>query len=85
MARSAKPGYKAETVPGPIDTKNTLTYQIGVTNGSGDDGSPNNNSPDTDDNKEVNGRLFAHPFQHTGYSWLEGFGTRCGGICWQSE
>lgn len=70
----SKPGYKAETVAGPIDTKNTFTYQIGVSNGSGDDGSPNNNSPDTDNNKEVNARLFAHPFHHTGYSWLEGLG-----------
>lgn len=75
----AKPGYKAETVAGPIDTKNAFTYQIGVTNGSGDDGSPNNNSPDTDNNKEVVGRLFAHPFQHTGYSWLEGLGLGVAG------
>ena len=75
----SKPGYKTETVAGPIDTKNTLTYQIGVTNGSGDDGSPNNDAPDTDDNKEVNGRLFAHPFQHTGYSWLEGLGLGVAG------
>lgn len=75
----SKPGYKVETVAGPIDAKNTFIYQIGVSNGSGDDGSPNNNSPDTDDNKEVNGRLFAHPFQHTGYSWLEGLGLGVAG------
>ena len=75
----SKPGYKAETVAGPIDTKNTFTYQIGVSNGSGDDGSPNNNSPDTDNNKEVVGRLFAHPFHHTGYSWLEGLGLGVAG------
>ena len=75
----SKPGYKTETVAGPIDTKNTFTYQVGVTNGSGDDGSPNNDSKDTDDNKEVNGRLFAHPFQHTGYSWLEGLGLGVAG------
>ena len=74
-----KPGYKAETVAGPIDTKNAFTYQIGVTNGSGDDGSPNNNSADTDNNKEVVGRLFAHPFQHTSYSWLEGLGLGVAG------
>jgi phosphate-selective porin OprO/OprP len=74
-----KPGYKAETVAGPIDSKNTFTYQVGVSNGSGDDGSPNNNSPDTDNNKEVVGRLFAHPFQHTGYSWLEGLGLGVAG------
>ena len=75
----AKPGYKTETVAGPIDARNTLTYQIGVSNGSGDSGSPNNNSPDTDSNKEVNARLFAHPFQHTGYSWLEGLGLGVAG------
>ncbi|MDD5412532.1 MAG: porin, partial [Methylobacter sp.] len=75
----AKPGYTAETVPGPIDTKNTLTYQIGVTNGSGDDGSLDKASAGTFDNKEINGRLFAHPFQHTGYSWLEGFGLGVAG------
>ncbi len=75
----SKPGYKAETVAGPIDTKNTFTYQVGVSNGSGDDGSPNNNSPDTDNNKEVNARLFAHPFHHTGYSWLEGLGLGVAG------
>jgi phosphate-selective porin OprO and OprP len=75
----AKPGYKAETVPGPIDTKNFFTYQIGVTNGTGDDGSPNYDAKDTDNNKEIDGRLFAHPFQHTGYSWLEGFGLGVAG------
>jgi len=75
----SKPGYKTETVAGPIDTKNTFTYQIGVTNGSGDDGSPNNDAKDTDDNKEVNGRLFANPFQHTGYTWLEGLGLGVAG------
>jgi len=75
----SKPGYKTETVAGPIDTKNTFTYQVGVSNGSGDDGSNDKNSPDTDDNKEVTGRLFAHPFHHTGYSWLEGLGLGVAG------
>lgn len=75
----AKPGYTAETVPGPIDSRNFFTYQFEVDNGSGDDGSPNNNSPDTDDDKEFAGRLFAHPFQHTGYSWLEGLGIGIAG------
>ena len=74
-----KPGYKAETVAGPIDAKNAFTYQIGVTNGSGDDGSIDKSAPDTDNNKEVVGRLFAHPFQHTGFSWLEGFGLGVAG------
>ncbi|MCX7101340.1 MAG: porin, partial [Methylobacter sp.] len=75
----SKPGYKTDTVAGPIDTKNTFTYQIGVTNGSGDDGSIDKSSAGTADNKEINGRVFAHPFQHTGYSWLEGFGLGVAG------
>ncbi|MDD5755156.1 MAG: porin [Methylococcales bacterium] len=72
-------GHTAEKVAGPIDTKNQLTYQFGVFNGAGDDGSANNNAKDTDDNKEFVGRLFAHPFQHTGYSWLEGLGLGVAG------
>ncbi len=72
-------GHTAEKVVGPIDTKNQLTYQFGVFNGAGDDGSANNNAKDTDDNKEFVGRVFAHPFQHTGYSWLEGFGLGVAG------
>lgn len=75
----SKPGYKAESVAGPIDTKNTFTYQVGISNGSGDDGSDDKNSPDRDDNKEVTGRLFAHPFHHTGYTWLEGLGLGVAG------
>ncbi len=72
-------GHEAEKVAGPIDTKNQFTYQFGVFNGSGDDGSPNNNAPDTNDNKEFVGRLFAHPFQHSGYSWVEGLGLGIAG------
>ncbi len=74
----AKPGYKAETVPGPIDSRNFVTYQLGVDNGSGDDGSPNNNGGATYDSKEFVGRVFAHPFQHTN-PWLEGFGIGIAG------
>jgi len=68
------PGHKPETVAGPIDTKNTFTYQFGVTNGSGDSGSPAYNSAGTSNNKELVGRIFAHPFHHSGNSWLEGLG-----------
>ncbi len=81
----AKPGYTAETVPGPIDAKNFITYQLEVDNGSGDDGSPNYDSKDTDDDKEFVGRLFAHPFQHTGYSWLEGLGLGIAGTVGDSN
>ncbi|MSR16634.1 MAG: hypothetical protein EXR89_02380 [Methylococcaceae bacterium] len=72
-------GHHAEKVAGPIDTKNQLTYQFGVFNGSGDDGSPNNDAPDVNNNKEFAGRLFAHPFQYSGYSWVEGFGIGVAG------
>lgn len=74
----AKPGYKADYA-GPVDFRNFISYQLGVFNGSGDDGSPNNNSPDTDDPKEFAGRLWVHPFQHGGNSWLEGLGVGLAG------
>jgi len=70
----SKSGFTTEVVPGPIDARNTFTYQVGVMNGTGDDGSLDKDAKDTNDNKEFVGRLFAHPFQHTGYSWLEGLG-----------
>ena len=73
-----KPGYTAESVPGPIDTKNFLTYQIGVDNGSGDDGSPNNEGKAGYDSKEFVGRIFSHPFQHTN-TVLEGLGVGLAG------
>jgi len=74
----AKPGYTAEKVPGPIDSKNFFTYQLAVENGSGDDGSPNNDGAATYNNKEFVGRVFTHPFQHTS-PWLEGFGIGLAG------
>ncbi len=72
-------GHGAEKVAGPIDTKNQLTYQFGVFNGSGDDGSLAYDAPDTNNNKEFAGRVFSHPFQHSGYSWLEGLGLGVAG------
>ncbi|WKJ91425.1 porin [Methylomonas montana] len=74
----AKPGYKADYA-GPVDFRNFISYQLGVFNGSGDDGSPDKNSPDTDDPKEFAGRLWVHPFQHGGNSWLEGLGLGLAG------
>ena len=75
----SKPGYKAEKVAGAIDAKNAFTYQVGVTNGGGDNGNLTTAGADKDSNKELVGRVFAHPFQHTGYSWLEGFGLGVAG------
>jgi len=58
----AKPGYTAETVPGPIDSKNFFTYQLAVDNGSGDNGSPNYNGADTNNNKEFVGVCLRNRF-----------------------
>ena len=101
------PGYKAERNPGPIDTKNAFTYQVGISEGTGDAGNafgngvPSNNSvtasnsttydpvkntytttvtpASSANDKEFDGRIFAQPFQHSGYSWLEGFGLGLAG------
>ena len=81
----AKPGYTTEKAPGPIDSKNFFTYQVGITNGTGDSGNialngalPNSASSFAN-NKEFDGRIFAQPFQHSGYDWLEGFGVGVSG------
>lgn len=74
----AKPGYKTE-YGGPVGFKNFVSYQVGVFNGSGDDGSVDKNSPDTDRDKAVVGRLWAQPFQHSGNGWLEGLGLGVAG------
>lgn len=71
----AKPGYKAE-YGGPVDFKNFISYQLGVFNGSGDNG---NTNAGTFDDKEFDGRIWAHPFQHSGYNWLEGLGLGIAG------
>ena len=81
----AIPGYKAETAPGPIDNKNAFTYQVGITDGTGDSGNPFGNgtsatsSTSFANNKEFDGRLFAQPFQHSGYAWMEGLGIGVAG------
>jgi len=72
-------GHKAEKMPGAIDAKNAFTYQLGLFNGCGDDCNKNNNAGATNDNKELVARLFAHPFQHSSVSWLDGFGLGIAG------
>jgi phosphate-selective porin OprO/OprP len=49
----------------------TLDYALGVFNGTPDGGSVNG---DTDDKKDVVGRLFAHPFKNTDVAALQGLG-----------
>ncbi len=81
----AKPGYKTEKSPGAIDSKNFFTYQVGITNGTGDsgniamNGALPNSATQFANNKEFDGRIFAQPFQHSGYDWLEGFGVGLSG------
>jgi phosphate-selective porin OprO/OprP len=72
----AKPGYQLEN-GGPVDFKNLISYQLGIFNGDGDNGAGSNT--DSDDDKEFTGRLWAHPFQHSGIAFLEGFGLGVGG------
>jgi phosphate-selective porin OprO/OprP len=71
----AKPGY-GTSYGGPVDFKNFLSYQLGVFNGSGDNG---NGDTDIKDDKEFAGRLWAHPFQHSGLGILEGLGLGIAG------
>lgn len=72
----ARPGYKTE-YGGPVDFKNLVSYQLGAFNGAGDNGFSNNT--DIDDDKEFIGRIWAHPFQYSGLSPLEGFGIGVSG------
>lgn len=74
----AKPGYKTE-YGGPVDFKSFISYQLGVFNGSGDSGSINGSSAGTFDDKEFDGRIWLHPFQHAGIDWLDGLGVGVAG------
>ena len=48
-----------------------FTYQVGGFNGVRDGGSQD---VDTDDGKDVVGRIFLHPFRPLGNAWLDGLG-----------
>ncbi len=67
------PGQKAEYA-GPIDFKNFATYEVGVFNGGGDNGGADADKVG-EDNKEVAGRLWVHPFQNSGIDELDGLGV----------
>ena len=75
----ALPGYQGEKVAGAIDAKNAFTYQIGVTDGTGDSGNLTTGNTGLSGNKEFDGRVFAQPLQHIGNKWLEGFGVGIAG------
>ncbi len=53
-----------------------VTYQVGGFNGVRDGGTQD---VDTDDGKDVVGRLFLHPFRPLGNEWLDGFGIGSAG------
>lgn len=71
------PGQKTEYA-GPIDFKNFATYEVGVFNGGGDNGGADADKA-AEDNKEVAGRLWAHPFQNSGIDVLDGLGLGIAG------
>jgi phosphate-selective porin OprO/OprP len=74
----AKPDYSTQ-YGGPHNFNDFFTYQVGVFNGGADNQSPANSTSASFDNKAFEGRIFAHPFQHSGLSLLEGLGLGVGG------
>ncbi|KXK27947.1 MAG: Phosphate-selective porin O and P [Candidatus Brocadia sinica] len=73
----ARPGYKTQYTGSHVNFKNLFSYQLGVFNGVGDNG-PLDQQTDFDDNKEFNGRIWAHPFQYSGISLFDGLGIGVG-------
>jgi phosphate-selective porin OprO/OprP len=62
-------GY-GQLVPGQLE------YQLALLNGASDS---QTNTGDSDNTKDVAGRLFAHPFRWSGISALQGLGVGVGG------
>jgi phosphate-selective porin OprO/OprP len=52
--------------------KGLVEYQLGYFAGARDG---QNNTTDNNDEKDIYGRLFSHPFSKTGNEWLTGFGV----------
>jgi phosphate-selective porin OprO/OprP len=50
-----------------------FSYQVGAFNGVRDNG--NDLDTDTNDGKDVDARIFAHPFQNTSWEFLQGLGA----------
>lgn len=73
-----KPGYAKDKRSFPLFMyPEFFAYQLAVANGS-----RNNNGDatgDTNDDKEFQGRVFSHPFQHSGIEPLEGLGLGLAG------
>lgn len=72
-----KPGFpEAQRSYNLYNFPEFFAYQVGVF-----DGAPNNGNidGDTNDSKEFEGRIFVHPFLHSGIDPLEGFGVGIAG------
>ncbi len=76
----AAPGRTRQSKDGrPSGFKDFFQYQVGVFNGTADNQNPSTVTTATYDNKDFEGRIFAHPFQLTNIVPLEGLGIGLAG------
>ena len=69
------PGRERKSSNGlPSNFKDLFQYQVGVFNGTADNTNVANVTTSTYDNKEFEGRIFAHPFQLTDIGLMQGLG-----------
>jgi phosphate-selective porin OprO and OprP len=57
----------------------STTYAVGIFNGTADLASSNGQDVDNNNDKDVAGRIFTHPFKNFGPEALKGFGLGAGG------
>ena len=69
----------------PANFKDLFQYQAGVFNGTADNTNVANVTTTTYDNKEFQGRIFAHPFQLTDIGPLQGLGMGLAGTYGQPK
>lgn len=74
----AKPGYDPQYTF-VNQSPEFFSYQLGVFNGTLDNQAVQNSDNTTFNNKAFDGRIFSHPFQHSGIDLLEGFGLGLAG------
>lgn len=73
-----KPGYDAKYTF-LNHSPEFLSYQFGIFNGTLDNQAVQNSDNANFDNKAFEGRVFSHPFQHSGVTAMEGLGVGLGG------
>ncbi len=82
----AAPGRERKSSNGQASNfKDLFQYQAGVFNGTADNQNPANTTAATYDNKEFEGRIFAHPFQLTDIDALQGLGLGLAGTYGQPK